>query len=160
MWDFVERVWSLDWNRQDRCAVTNFYCYTSWREIGKFFRGLIYLFIYLMCGFYYNYFICFIATCLLISCITRIWINGIFISLSKYWCHHANITSITTSLLHLLLLIIGGADGPPIFRYFMFNSTGWVKKRNPRPMTVILSNLNRLKKLLEDSLVNLQLNGY
>jgi len=39
--------------------------------------------------------------------------------------------------------------------------TGWAKKRDYRLMTIILSNLHRFKKKsLEDSLVNLQLNGY
>jgi len=36
----------------------------------------------------------------------------------------------------------------------------WPKKRGHRLMTIILSNLNRLKSSLEDSWVNLQLNGY
>ena len=41
-------------------------------------------------------------------------------------------------------------------------STGWAKKRDHTLTTIILSSRNRLKKSfsLEDSLVNLQLNGY
>jgi len=34
------------------------------------------------------------------------------------------------------------------------------KKRGHGLMTIILSNLNRLKKLTEHSLINMQLNGY
>ena len=58
-----------------------------------------------------------------------------------------------------LLLSIDGTDRQmdtvPLY-------TGWGKKRGHRVMTVILSNLNRFTEFfpLEDSLVNLQLNGY
>ena len=39
--------------------------------------------------------------------------------------------------------------------------TGWAKKRRHRLIAIILSNLNRFTIFsLEDSLVNLQLNGY
>jgi len=42
------------------------------------------------------------------------------------------------------------------------NCTGWAKKRGHGLIAIILSNLKRFQKLflLEDTLVNLQLNGY
>ena len=68
------------------------------------------------------------------------------------------------ALANLLLEIIMIRDGLLLPTWFscdvIDNVQGGPKKHGQSLMTIMLSNLNRLKKSLEDSFVTLQLNAY